>query len=92
MYIDVQVTEGLLRCVVPAGALCSGAAMLVAGVTNTFAATVLAAGGTNTFVAAVLAAGGTNTFGAATLFELLLIMLGIGGGPTRPDASQFPSA
>jgi hypothetical protein len=41
--------------------------------------------------AAVLAAGVTNTFGAAAL-ELLPIILGIGGRPTRPAASQFPNA
>jgi hypothetical protein len=43
-----------------------------------------------TFGAAVLAAGGT--FGTVALFELLPTMLGIGGGPTRPVASQLPSA
>jgi hypothetical protein len=63
--------------------------MLATGVNNLFAAAVLAAGGTNTFAASVLAAGGT--FGAAVLFEFLPIMLGIGGGPTRPAASQLLS-
>jgi hypothetical protein len=53
-------------------ALISGAVMLATGVTNTFGATVLAAGG---------------TFGTPALFELLPIMLGIGGSPTRPAAS-----
>jgi hypothetical protein len=75
-YVGVQVTDGVLRCAVPAAVLISGAAMLVTGVTNMFGAVVLAAGG---------------TFGAAALFELLP-MLGIGGGPTRPAASQLPSA
>ena len=39
---------------------------------------------------AVLAGGVTNTTGA-TLFEWLLTMLGIGGGPYRPPAFQFPN-
>jgi hypothetical protein len=68
--------DGVLRCAVPAAALISGATMLAMGVTNTFGAAVLAVGG---------------TFGAAVLFELLPIMLGIGGSPTRPVASQLPS-
>jgi hypothetical protein len=76
-YAGVHVTDGVLRCAVPAAALISGAAMLATGVTNMFGAVVLAAGG---------------TFGAAALFELLPTMLGIGGGPTRPAASQLPSA
>jgi hypothetical protein len=75
MYVGMQVTDGVLRCVVPAATLISGAAMLATGVTNTFGTAVLAAG---------------HMFGAAALFELLP-MLGIGGGPTRPAASQLPS-
>jgi hypothetical protein len=86
----MQVMEGLLHCAVPTAALISGVAMLATGVNNSFAAAVLAAGGTNTFGAAVLAAGGT--FGTAAFFELLPIMLGIGGAPTQPAASQLPSA
>jgi hypothetical protein len=71
----VQVMEWLLDGAVPAtgvfslrpGALSAGAAMLMAGVGNNC--------GT-----AVVGGGVTSTSGAA-LFELLLAMLGNGGGP-----------
>jgi hypothetical protein len=60
----MHVTDGVLRCAVPAAALISGTAMLATGVTNMFGAVVLFEFG---------------TFSAAALFELLPTMLGIGG-------------